>query len=446
MGYLALLLGAFASFSVGLSFLGPDHLGSLQVTPLGARIGILGLTVGFVALVLERERQLSRLGEIGERQRLLTEAFRNRLEVLESLLEAGDRLNAPLMVPDVMDVLLEAAIDLVGAEGGVVTAASDEDDEDEVAVARRHSVSIDPASIPPGDMLDVALVSSGRRVGTLTLTRPFRHDDAMTESLLAQFADRAATALDHAQLVEHERASVAYLRAANLVKSRFLQTVSHELRTPLTSIMGYALTLQRHWDDLDDRAKIECAHAIGDQSGKLKLLVERILDAARVELEGVTVRRVDHDVRRSIGRAVKRFKGQEEGRLEVALPAAAVHAEVDPFVVEQTTLNLVDNALRYTTGPVRVSLDGYKSTIVITVRDEGPGMDQAKLELVTRPLYGLDTVKSGTGLGLHIVRTLVADHGGRLKIRSEASGTTVEVSLPRRASTRKKETVRAGAR
>lgn len=430
-GYVALLLAAFAGLSVGLASLGPDLLGPLRLTPFAARLGLLALTAAFLALVWEREHQLRHLAELGDRHRLLMSAFRNRLDVLESMLDAGDRLNAPLSVPDVLDVLLEAAIELAGADGGTVTATAAEEDESDVVVARRHSVSVEPRSIPAGDFLEFPLVVGDRRVGTLTLTKPFGQDDEITEGVLRQFADRAAVALDRAQLIAHERASVAYLRAANLVKSRFLQTVSHELRTPLTSIMGYARTLERHWDKLDDDAKLECARAVSIQGNRLKLVVDRILDAARVELEGVTVRRVNHDARRSVMRAVGRFLGPSEERIRLALPAHAVEGELDPFVVEQAVVNLVDNALRYTEGPVDVSLDHYKSTIVITVRDEGPGIDAGRLQLVTQPLYGLDEIRSGTGLGLHIVHTLVADHAGTLEIRSKPSGTVAKVSLPR---------------
>jgi K+-sensing histidine kinase KdpD len=433
LGYLALLLGAFAGLAVGLTALDRDLLDTLHVAPWAARVGLLALTGAFVVLVWERERELRRLAKLGERQRSLVIAFRNRLDVLESLLEAGDRLNAPLMVPDVLEVLLDAAIELAGAEGGTVTATASEDDDSDVVIARRHSASIEPGTVPEGDVLDLPLICSGRRVGNLVLAKPFRQDDQITEDVLRQFADRAASALDRAQLVAQERASIAYLRAANLVKARFLQTVSHELRTPLTSIMGYARTLERHWDKLEDEAKLECARAVSDQGGKLTILVERILDAARVEIEGVTVRRVNHDVRRSVMRAVRRFEGTYEGRVLVGLPTHAVEAEVDPFVVEQAVVNLVDNALRYTQGSVDVSLDSYKSTIVVSVRDQGPGMDEVRLKLAMRPLYGLDDVRSGTGLGLHIVQTLVTDHLGTLEIRSGESGTTATVSLPRAA-------------
>jgi signal transduction histidine kinase len=438
-----LLLAAFATFSVVMSFLGSDILVMLHLAPSAARYGVLVLALGFVALVVERDRALRAMAAAGERHRILMTSLQNRLDVLESLLDAGDRLNSPLMVHDVLDVLLDAAINLTGAQGGSVGAI--DQDAAEVTVARRHSMSVDPTALDLADLIDIPLLSDGRQVGLLQLALPFDTDDPVLREVLERFAERAASALERAQQMAKERASVAYLRAANIVKSRFLQTVSHELRTPLTSIIGYSRTLDHHWERLPDEMKVEFVRSINEQGGRLKMLVERILEAARVELEGVTVRRIVHDIRRSVERGLAGFI-HDTARIAVALPGEPVTAEIDPFVVEQAVQNLVDNALRYTAGEVRVSLDHYRDRVVITVSDSGPGMGQSDLDLVVLPLGRIDeNVNSGTGLGLHIVRTLVADHGGRLEIVSEPAGTRVQVSLPRAAPALAREVSLAGA-
>ncbi|HWC14061.1 MAG TPA: HAMP domain-containing sensor histidine kinase [Actinomycetota bacterium] len=424
-----ILLGAFASFGVLVSFLGAEIWDPLRGAPPAARLGVLVLTAAFVGLAFERDRTLARAAALNERERVLNAALKSRLEVLESLLAAGDRLNAPLSVSDVVDVLLDAAIELVGAEGGAVSTFDQEGEE--IIVSRRHSVDADVAQLALADTVDLALEVEGRNVGTLSLCLPFESDDPLIQDILSRFTQRAAVAVDRAQRSARDRASVAYLRAANVVKSRFLQTVSHELRTPLTSIIGYSRTLEHHWDRLPDTMKLEFIAAVNEQGARLKILVERILEAARVEMEGVTVHRVVHDVRRSVHRALEQFEHDVE-RLVVALPDAEVEAEVDPIVVEHAVQNLVDNALRYTTGEVRVSLDCYRSSIVIQVSDTGPGMEKMDLDMVVEPLVRIDeNVHSGTGLGLHIVRTLVADHEGKLDISSGSAGTRVTVTLPR---------------
>jgi signal transduction histidine kinase len=429
LGLVSILLGGFALLSVALSFFSADLSASLQLTPAAARWGILVIAGGFIALVVERDRSLRAAADATEKYRTLNTALENRLGVLSSLLDAGDRLNAPLMVQDVLDIVLDAAIDLVGAEGGSVNTYDEEDIE--ITIARRHSVTIDAQSLEFVDMVGFPLVVDDRPIGLLQLALPRGADDPMLLEVLERFTEGAARTLDRAHLMAKDRASVAYLRAANIVKSRFLQTVSHELRTPLTSIIGYSSTLENHWTRLDEDMKLEFTRSIQEQGTRLKMLVERILEAARVELEGVTVRRIVHDVRRSVERAVASFP-YDESRLDVAMPDAEVNGEMDPFVIEQAVQNLVDNALRYTTGPVRVSLDGYRNSVVISVEDTGPGMAAADLQLVRQPLMRVDeNIQSGTGLGLHIVATLVADHGGTLEIRSGDEGTTALVKLPR---------------
>ena len=304
----------------------------------------------------------------------------------------------------------------------------------------------DPDTIAP-----LRLTPHAARIGFLVLLSGFValtiEKDRALKALAAQ-AEHRERMLDEAraQLVAKERASEAYVRAASLVRSRFLQTVSHELRTPLTSIMGYSLTLDKHWERLDDAVKRECARSIGEQGNRLTILVDRILEAARVELEGVTMKKVRHDVRRSAARALRYLTSTHAERVHLAVPSLAVVAEMDPFVVEQAVLNCVDNALRYTKGPVSVSLDGYRPTVRLVISDEGPGMDAAQLEQVTQPLAHPDVVRSGSGLGLHIVKTLVVDHGGTLRIKSGPEGTVVEISLPRWARTEATKQERVSAK
>jgi len=176
---------------------------------------------------------------------------------------------------------------------------------------------------------------------------------------------------------------------------------------------------------------------IEKQGNRLARLVERILEAARVELQGVVIEPVLHDVRSSVQRGVAPFMATEADRIRVALPERPIEAEIDPFVIDQVLSNLVDNALRYTSGMVRVSVDAYRSSVTIAVSDEGDGIDPKQLNLVLEPLYRIDeNIQSGTGLGLHIVRTLVESHGGRGEIRSGSTGTSIAIKLPRTASSR----------
>ena len=362
--------------------------------------------------------------------------FDNRLKVLDSLL-AGDA-SSTLPLDQVLKVILECAVEAAGAERGTIDFFEQQDGD--LAVAQ--TVSTDPRlpgvrESPPS--FEITLSLENRLLGLLSLDLPAHSTGPSPATLYAleRFGGKAARILDKASVVNREKASAAYLEASQLVKSRFLTTISHEMRTPLTSIIGYSKTLDNHWNRLDDDHKREFVRQIENQGNKMHRLVERILEAARVELQGVVIEPVEHDVRTSVQKALAPFMAVDAARLQVALPERPIEAEIDPFVIEQVLSNLVDNALRYTTGKVRVSLDSYRSSVTMSVTDNGGGIDPKQLNLVLEPLYRIDeNVQSGTGLGLHIVRTLVESHGGRGEIRSGSTGTSIAIKLPRTAGSR----------
>lgn len=378
-----------------------------------------------------RESQISR--EAGAR---LDALFDNRLKVLDSLLGAGSTSSLPL--EHVLKVILDCAVEAAGAESGTIDFFERQDGD--LAVAQ--TVSTDPGG--PGvrgsqASFEVPLSLENQVLGLLTLNLrgPAQEPDRTTLFALERFSGKAAKILENASMVDREKASAAYIEASNLVKSRFLTTISHELRTPLTSIIGYSKTLDNHWDRLDNDQKREFVREIEKQGSKMHRLVERILEAARVELQGVVIQPVAHDVRTSVQESLAPFMAADASRLEVALPDRPIEGEIDPFVIDQVLSNLVDNALRYTTSNVRVSLDCYRSSVIFSVTDHGDGIDPKQMNMVLEPLYRIDeNVQSGTGLGLHIVRTLIESHGGRGEIRSGATGTSIVIKLPRTASRR----------
>lgn len=439
LGYAVALLGAFTLLCFVLSFFAGGPFRVLRQTPMPVRVGVMLLTVGFVALVWQEQGRLKKVATEVVRSRLLDTAIRNRMQVVSGLLDDQGRTAAPLPMNDVLSIILACAVDAAGAESGSVDYFEQKGSND-LAVAqtvtthphRQHKKSTRP-------VVELPLAHDGNLVGLLTLVRPKAAPemDAATVGSLERFSAQGARLIRKAAEVNTASASAAYLEASNLVKSRFLTTISHELRTPLTSIIGYSKTLTNHWTRLEGDQKREFVLEIEKQGERLARLVERVLEAARVELQGIVIEPVLHDVRTSVQKGVAPFMATEADRIQVALPERPIEAELDPFVIDQVLSNLVDNALRYTTGIVRVSVDAYRSSVTITVSDQGEGIDPKQLNLVLEPLYRIDeNIQSGTGLGLHIVRTLVESHGGRGEIRSGSTGTHIAIKLPRTAGSR----------
>ena len=420
------LLVGFSGLSVALSFAGSDLLGPVTGSPASARLGVFALTVAFTALVWERDRGLRRTAEQLTTERMLTSALESRLRALEALIAAGERLDVPLAMDDALRVVLEGAIDISGAAGGAVEVVADHAD---VALIQSHRRE----SHDEGDVLRIPLEASGVRLGVLELTPPETSATFEPAALdaLQRFASRAASALHESGVRDHEGASIAYLRAASFVKSKFLSTVSHELRTPLTSVVGYSSTLSRHWTRLGPDQRREFLGIIQEQGLRLGRLVERLLEAARLELDANLIEPVRHDVRKSVLNALSSFPHTE--RLRVELPPTAVIADIDPMVIDQAVSNLVDNALRHTSGPVDVILKSWGATLELAVVDGGPGLGPKEIEGVPPPTGEVDRSSiAGPGFGLHIVRRVVAQHEGTFALEAEATGTRAVVRLPAR--------------
>lgn len=433
LGSLFLLLVAFSGALVLLSFLGSEIGNFFDVTPAVARLGFLALTLGLLALVWERERSYRKVIERLRQERLLSEGFRNRLDVMEALLKTGERLQAPLAVDEVLGVLLESAIDLTGAVGGTASLKGDLSGL-EVAASSPPSPEWEEREL---QTIAIPLRSDSHVVAEIELMLPpDRQSHEAGLDVLDRFAGQAATTLERAGMARRERSALDHLRASQLVKSRFLATVSHELRTPLTSIIGFAQTLDHHWERLSEDRKHQAIGAIGTESHRLWRIVERMLDAARVELQGVTVKPREHDVRETVVSSLRPLLAREKNRIDFLLPTSEVRANLDPFVIDRVTSNLVDNALKYTDEGVHVVLHPETDHVTLRVQDGGPGLDGEALGMVTEPLFRVETnARSGTGLGLHVVRMLVQEHGGEFEIQSDRTGTVVTVRLPRRLDT-----------
>lgn len=225
------------------------------------------------------------------------------------------------------------------------------------------------------------------------------------------------------------------------MKREFISTVSHELRTPLTSIAGsLGLLTGGAAGPLPERAGrlVGIAHA---NSERLVRLVNDILDIEKIEA-GET----QFDIRALsladlLGRTVDANGGYAHGfgvRLELAPVDDEAHVLGDPDRLQQVFTNLLSNACKFSPagGRVLVMASALDGCWRVSVSDEGPGIPpafQSRLFDKFTQADGSDTrAKGGSGLGLSIVREIVARHDGRVSFDTdEGRGTTFHVDLPR---------------
>ncbi|HVM12171.1 MAG TPA: ATP-binding protein [Actinomycetota bacterium] len=231
--------------------------------------------------------------------------------------------------------------------------------------------------------------------------------------------------LQMARAYVDERQHARELEDLDRAKQELLAIVSHELMHPVAAIRGFALTLERRWDELEEATRLEIVGHIAEQSERLRRLAEEGGAALSTNLERLDVVPEPQDVRDLLEEAA-RMAPELAGRLEIRVRDGAVEtfALADRARVQQVFGNLLSNAAKFSPAdsPVELGADAVDREIRFWVRDQGPGVDPADRAKLFEPFARLAASdgKPGTGLGLYIARRIVEAHGGRLWVESRA--------------------------
>jgi PAS domain S-box-containing protein len=221
-------------------------------------------------------------------------------------------------------------------------------------------------------------------------------------------------------------------------RSDFVATISHELRTPMTAVYGAAQTLLSRADDLTAEQKEKLLGMIATEAARLSHVTEEVLLTSRLDRGELRVEREAVDIEQIVGSAVDAMRSQlpDAMAVEVEVEDGLERASGDADRIQQVLVNLLDNAGKYGSGPVKVSAESANGLVRIMVADAGRGIEAADRERVFEKFYRADPqlkrAPGGTGLGLYISRELVERMGGRLQLASEAGeGATFVIELPR---------------
>lgn len=225
-------------------------------------------------------------------------------------------------------------------------------------------------------------------------------------------------------------------------KTEFISAVSHELRTPLTSIKGYAAILMTGKVGEIPLAVKERLGKINTHSDNLVKLINDLLDIARIESGRVEMKALPKPIKPMIDNIADLLTPQLTAKsltIKVNVPSDVPDIEIDASQVERVFINLVSNAIKFTppngTISINVLPNAEKQEALIEVADTGIGMKKDDLSKVFDEFYRVDneinmSVK-GTGLGLALVKNIVAAHNGRVWATSDVgAGTTFHFTLP----------------
>lgn len=372
------------------------------------------------------------------------ERERARTHLLAELLDLSAHLNSQLSIPVLIERVVEAAMQLLGATAGTIGLV----EGDELVFRRYHlpqgwtdfDVRLRRGEGAPGHVWESAkpyiandtpadrhvLQSVRRRLGFKRLVFvPVFDRGGTVIGTLGVYDPRVDREFGQAdveamQLLAHQAAiSIENARLAEM-KDEFLSIVSHELKTPVTSIKGFTQILQRRLPaDVTDSSG-RYLEVINHQADRLTGLINDLLDLSRIQTGRFVFERAPVDLGDLVRDVVS------EARL-VSPGNDVTYTGPDHLMVlgngdrlHQVLVNLIDNGIAHgpPKGGIHVTLEATSSVAQVYVCDEGPGLPESERERIFAQYYqvrhGGEKQARGLGLGLFISRRIVEEHGGTI--------------------------------
>jgi signal transduction histidine kinase/HAMP domain-containing protein len=296
-----------------------------------------------------------------------------------------------------------------------------------------------------GGLVAVPMFYQDDVVGTLATITPGdagRSAGGSDVDVLAVLANNTAIAMENARLFEQERETVRRLLELDSLKSDFLATVQHELRTPLTAILGLADLMEMCWTVWEDGPKLEAVRDIQVAARNLYDIVETIIDYSVMEEDRLGLSPSPQPVRAIVMRALELVGERYKGGLPVPVDVIGdedITVFADPDRLVQALRAIIDNAVKFSDerGRVIVTVASMAADrqVRIEIADQGVGIPEADIHRIFDRFYQVDHSATrkygGTGMGLALVKRMVAAHGASVSAESvEGEGTRVILIWP----------------
>lgn len=221
-------------------------------------------------------------------------------------------------------------------------------------------------------------------------------------------------------------------------RKEFLASISHELRTPITYIKGYSEVVRNHLYDTEEE-KDKYLLTIEQESEKMSRLIEDLFELSKMELNKLDIQFEWIDVIEVLDNAIWKSKqkmDEENVSINFNFDPKVPLLYVDGFRLEQISINLIENAIRYTRkGQINIRVWHEKKYVYIIVQDTGKGIPEKDLPYIFDRFYRVEKSRSkdygGTGLGLAIVKNLTSLMHGHIEVQSELDkGSCFKLAFP----------------
>ena len=213
------------------------------------------------------------------------------------------------------------------------------------------------------------------------------------------------------------------------MRGNLLRAVSHDLRTPLTSIYGSCSVILENYDSISDERKMTLLKDIQTDSQWLNRMVENLMSVTRVDADTVRLSKHSTVLEELIDALLVKFhKHYPNQNVQVTIPEEFVSIPMDPVLIEQVLMNLLENAVFHAHGMqnlwLQVELKSRKA--VFSVEDDGCGIPPERMEFLFTGLLDseapADSTRSNMGIGLSVCRTIIKAHGSELKAYNRPEG------------------------
>lgn len=229
------------------------------------------------------------------------------------------------------------------------------------------------------------------------------------------------------------------LGSTEILRKDFINNFSHEFKTPITSLGGFADLLLED-EEMPAEERREYLTIISSESKRLAALANSVLALSRVEAQTILTDAAPYPLAEQLRQTAlmteQRWSRRKKIDLAVEIPEEGECLYTgSEALLKEVWVNLLDNAVKFSPegGTVTLTLQQHPDTVTVTVTDQGPGMDEATQARIFDQFYQGDTSHKteGNGLGLAMVKKIVALHGGRVTVDSRpGQGSAFTVWLP----------------
>jgi two-component system sensor histidine kinase KdpD len=280
------------------------------------------------------------------------------------------------------------------------------------------------------------VIADGKRVAVLAWKRSTRRAGAEQAIAARLLAEQARAAIERARVLQR-KIEMDTMAATERLRTALLSSISHDFRTPISTILTSASSLRAFGDKFPATTSADLLVTIEEEAERLNRFVGNILDMTRLEANVVTPREEWIDPLETIEAVQQRLnKRVPEGNLVVSAPAAVPSIYVDPLLLEQALVNVVENAIAHASnGKLRIGADYGEHAVRLWVEDEGPGVPSSDLVRIFDKFHRLQGSPNnqGVGLGLAITKGFVEAMKGEVSAISpvrEGRGLRVEFTFP----------------